>query len=185
MISPINPRARQDRFGRKINRDHSRILALSIPWLTVLIGSLVPLLPIITPVPVVPPLAFITMLAWRLVRPGLLPLWAGVPFGLVDDLFSGQPFGSGILLFSLALIAIEALEMRFPWRSFFQDWLTASVLITAYLLCCWLFSGAIPGHVQLTVIVPQILLSLVLFPVIARMVSVFDRFRLMRVRRVG
>jgi rod shape-determining protein MreD len=34
------------------------------------------------------------------------------------------------------------------------------------------------------VIVPQLLLSLVLFPIIARVVAMFDRLRLMRVRRI-
>ena len=39
--------------------------------------------------------------------------------------------------------------------------------------------------VQLTVILPQLLLSVVLFPIVARVVSMLDRLRLMRVRRIG
>ena len=65
------------------------------------------------------------LLGWRMVRPGLLPLWAGAPLGAFDDLVSGQPFGSAILLWSLAMIAIELIETRFPWRGFWQDWFTA------------------------------------------------------------
>jgi rod shape-determining protein MreD len=38
--------------------------------------------------------------------------------------------------------------------------------------------------VQPRVIAPQLLLSLVLFPIIARMVAMLDRLRLMRVRRI-
>ena len=52
---------------------------------------------------------------WRMLRPGLLPLWAGLPMGLFDDMYSGQPLGSGILLFSLTLIALDLIELRFPW----------------------------------------------------------------------
>ena len=93
-------------------------------------------------------------------------------------------FGSGVLLFSLALIVIELVEIRFPWRTFWLDWLTACCLVVPYLVLAALLSGAEATLVQLGVIAPQIVLSLVLFPLIARMVAVLDRFRLMRVRRI-
>ena len=57
MIDPINPRARRDTFGTKINRDHSALLAFGVPWLSILLASLTPLLPIIVSAPIVPPLA--------------------------------------------------------------------------------------------------------------------------------
>ncbi|ANU07940.1 rod shape-determining protein MreD [Paraurantiacibacter namhicola] len=185
MIDQINPRARSDQFGSKINRDHSVALVYGIPWATILLASLSPLLPIIPPAPIVPPLALLFLLAWRLLRPGLLPLWAGLPLGLWDDLFSGQPLGSGILLFSLIMIGLEALEMRFPWRNFFQDWLVAGLVLAVYLVLAAFVSGASLGGLQLGVIVPQLLLSIVMFPIVAGIVSLLDRLRLMRVRRIG
>lgn len=185
MIDPLNPRARRDTFGSKINRDHSPLLAYGIPWLSILMGSLTPLLPVIAPAPLLPPLGFMMMIGWRLMRPGLLPLWAGLPLGAFDDLLSGQPFGSGILLFSLALIAIELVEAQFPWRSFWQDWMAATVLLFLYLAAAALVSGAGLSAFQLRVILPQLLLSIVLFPLIARLVAVLDRLRLLRVRRLS
>ena len=185
MIDPINPRARRDAFGSKINRDHWPLLVFGIPWLSVLLGSLTPLLPIIAPAPVVPPLGYLMMLSWRLQRPGLLPLWAGLPLGAFDDLFSGQPFGSGILLFSLTLIAIELLDMRFPWRGFLQDWMLAGAILAAYLVFAALVSGARLELPQLVALLPQFLLSLIAYPILARMVSLLDRLRLLRVRRLG
>jgi rod shape-determining protein MreD len=124
------------------------------------------------------------MLTWRLVRPGLLPLWAGLPLGLFDDLYSGQPLGSGIVLFSVALLAIQLIEIRFPWRNFWLDWLTATGILVPYLILAALFSGARLTLVQIEVIVPQLLLSIVLMPIIARVVAMLDRLRLMRVRRL-
>ena len=62
--------------------------ATALPWLTILLGSLTPWLPVIAPAPVLPPFGFLFLLAWRLLRPGLLPLWAGLPLGLFDDLYS-------------------------------------------------------------------------------------------------
>ena len=185
MINPVNPRARRDTFGSKINRDHSPLLAYGFPWLSILLGSLTPLLPVIAPAPLLPPLGFMMMIGWRLMRPGLLPLWAGLPLGAFDDLFSGQPFGSGILLFSLALIAVELVEARLPWRSFWQDWLAATMLLALYLAAAALVSGGNLSAFQLRVILPQLLISVVLFPLIARLVSVLDRVRLLRVRRLS
>lgn len=181
----LNPRARSDVFGRKINRDHSPVLSYGLPWLTILLGSLTPLLPIIAPAPILPPLGYMFLLAWRMSRPGLLPMWAGLPLGLFDDLYSGQPLGSGILLFSLTMIALELIELRFPWRGFWQDWISAALFLAVYLAAAALLSGASITLVQLTLLVPQLLLSIVLFPIIAAMVSLLDRIRLARVRRIG
>jgi rod shape-determining protein MreD len=185
MIDPINPRARRDAFGSKINRDHSPLLAFGVPWASILLASLTPWLPIIAPAPIVPPLAYMLLLAWRLMRPGLLPLWAGLPLGAFDDLLSGQPFGSGILLFSLTLIGIELLDARFPWRSFWQDWIIAIGLLAAYLIIGALVSGGRVDRALLLALVPQFVLSIVMFPIVARVVSLLDRLRLLRVRRLA
>ena len=61
----------------------------------------------------------------------LLVLVIGLPLGLWDDLFSGQPMGSGILLWSLATIGMDFIETRFPWRGFLTNWLVASGVIAA------------------------------------------------------
>ena len=98
-MEQLNPQSRRDPYGSRINRRESLVLAYGLPWATILFGSLTPWLPIIAPAPVLPPFGFLLMLAWRLLRPGLLPPWAGLPLGLFDDLYSGQPMGSGVLLF--------------------------------------------------------------------------------------
>ena len=124
-------------------------------------------------------------LGWRIMRPGLLPLWAGVPMGAFDDLFSGQPFGSGVLLWSIAMIVLEVIEARFPWRGFWQDWFTASLGASAYILVAMLVSGAHPSTVTLLACLPQIAMAILLYPLVARLIASFDRFRLSRSRRVG
>lgn len=184
-METLHPKARRDPFGSKINRTQLPLLAYGLPWLTILLGSLTPWLPVISPAPVLPPLGFMMLLAWRLLRPGLLPLWAGLPLGLFDDLYSGQPVGSGVLLFSLTLITIELIEIRFPWRNFWLDWLTASAILVIYLAAAAVLSGAGLTFMQLGVILPQLVLSIVLFPVIARLVAHLDRLRLKRVKRLG
>ena len=181
----LNPRARRDAYGSKINRDHSPVLAVGVVWLSIMLASLTPILPIISSAPVVPPLALMLLIAWRLSRPALLPLWAGFFFGLFDDLFSGQPLGSGIMLFSIALIALDLSEARFPWSGFWQDWAVASLIIAVYIAVAALVSGAEISYIQLGVTIPQILIALALFPLVARIVTLLDRLRLSRVRRLS
>jgi len=184
-MDQLNPRARSDEYGSRINRSHSPLLANSVPYFTIVAGIILPNLALTSAVPIIPPLGFMLLLAWRIVRPGVFPVWVGFPLGMVDDLFSGQPFGSAILLWSLAMIAIEIVEARFPWRTYLQDWMTISVTISAYLIIAALISGAEIGLAGLMALGPQILLSVLLFPIIARMVARLDRFRLMRVKVIG
>ncbi len=180
-----DPRSRSDAYGSRINRSHSPLLANILPWLSVMVGVLLPMFAIAAAMPVIPPLGFLMLIGWRLVRPGLLPVWAGMPLGLFADLFDGQPFGFATLTWSLALIAIEIVETRFPWRAFWQDWFTAGILALVYLVGGWLLSGAPPTLPSLVALVPQIVLSVLLFPIIARLIAVLDRFRLTRWRSMA
>ncbi len=171
---------RKDEFGSRINRRHSSMLAYGIPVISILLGSLLPILFVASAVPLVPPMGMMILLGWRLVRPGIIPVWAGFPLGIWDDLFSGFPFGSAVLLWSMALLGIEALEARFPWHGFFQDWLTAGLILSTYLLVATLLSGGHGSFPMLLALIPQLLLSLMLFPIISRMIARLDRLRLTR-----
>lgn len=184
MIREYVPRGLRAK-GSGINRAPSPVVATAVPWGSVLLASLVPMLPIIASAPILPPAGFLMLLAWRLVRPGLLPVWAGPLLGAFDDLFSGQPFGFGIMTWSIAMLAMEGVEARFPWRGFVQNWLVAAVLSAATVVAAALLAGGGGGAVRLAATVPQLLLSLLLFPIFARMVSSLDRFRLIRVRNLG
>lgn len=171
--------------GRRINRAPSPVIARAVPWLVVILGSIAQGLPLIASAPVMPPCGFLILLAWRQLRPGLLPVWAGLPLGLVDDLYSGQPVGSAMLLWSLAMILMDLIEMRFPWRSYVMEWLVAAMFILAYLLLAGGIAhvgGSVP---LLTALVPQLCLSVLVFPLIERFVAVCDRVRLWRFRVVG
>lgn len=168
----------QDRFRRRINRAPSPIIARGVPWASVMLASLLPGWLFLASAPFVPPLGFLTLLAWRQLRPGLLPIWAGLPLGFFDDLYSGQPIGSAILLWSLAMIILEAIELRFPWRSFALEWLVASGLILAYILAGLGFANATGGKASVAVLAPQMILAVLFYPFVGRIVAALDRFRL-------
>ena len=173
------------RLNRRINRVPSPVLAFGTPWLTVMLFSLAPILPIIASAPVMPPLGFMLLLAWRQVRPGLLPVWAGVPLGMFDDVFSGQPFGSAVLLWTLAAIVLDLYEARFPFRHFLFDWLVSSIMVCAYLALSLVFANAAGASASVLVIAPQALTSILLLPLMGRLVSALDRFRLLPFVEVG
>jgi rod shape-determining protein MreD len=171
-------------YGRRTNRQHSPTRAAIVPYASVMIGSLAPIYFIFSTAPMMPPLGFMMLIAWRMARPGLFPLWIGLPLGAFDDLFSGQPFGSAILLWSSAMLALELIEARFPWRGFWQDWLAAGLSIAAYLFLALLLSGTTINVFMLLAIMPQILLSILLYPLIFSLILSLDRFRLRRIKEI-
>lgn len=178
---PVRP---EDIGPQRINRAPSPLLASGLPWLSVMLASLAAFSPVIASAPVAPPLAFMVFLAWRMLRPSLLPIWAGLPLGAFDDLFSGQPFGSGVVLWSAAMLVMDTIDNRLLWRSFPQDWAVASLLLTANLVLAAGFAGLAAGYPLPLVIGPQLLVTLALYPLVTRVVAMLDRIRLLPLRSV-
>jgi rod shape-determining protein MreD len=164
---------------RPLNRVPSPVLALSTPWLSILLASLLPLMPVIASAPTLPPSGLLMLLAWRQVRPGVLPIWAGLPLGAFDDLFSGQPFGSAILLWSVAMIVLDAIDAKFPWRSYWLDWLVSAGLICACQILGLAFANASGGSTAIIILAPQLVTAILLYPLAERLVARLDRMRLM------
>lgn len=170
------------RRPKRINRAPSPALAAGLPWASVALLSLVPFAPLIASAPVLPPVAFMALLAWRMLRPGLLPVWAGAPLGAFDDIYSGQPFGSAVLLWSASMLAMDLVDRRLRWRGFFGDWALAAAFVAACLVLAAVFADLAGGAAPLDAIVPQVLLSAVIHPVVMRLVAALDRVRLMPLR---
>ena len=183
MPPPLSSALRQ--FGKpRINRAASPVLALATPWLLVMLGSLSPSWPVIASAPVLPPFGFLLLVGWQQLRPSLFPVWAGFPLGLFDDLFSGQPLGSAVVLWSAAMIALDFIDHRFPWRGFALNWLVASAFITAYLLFALQIANLDGGNTSPLVLLPQLAVAVLAYPVAARLVALADRFRLVPIRKV-
>lgn len=169
---------------RRINREPSRLIARATPWITVMLASLLPGLTMIASAPVLPPFGFLVFISWRQLRPGLLPVWAGLPLGMFDDLYSGQPFGSAVLLFSGAAIALDVIEAHLPWRNFLTEWLVAIGLIVLYIAAGLALANLGGAHTPLRVTWPQIVISLLAYPLVGRFVALADRFRLTPFREI-
>lgn len=162
----------------RINRAPSPLVARSLPAVTILLASLLPSWVMIASAPVLPPLGFLLFVCWQQLRPGVLPIWAGLPLGLFDDLFSGQPFGAAVLLWSASAIVLEIIETRLPWRNFLTEWLVAIGLIVAYSLFSLALANIAGAAAPLHVIVPQIVISVLSYPLVGLVVARLDRIRL-------
>jgi rod shape-determining protein MreD len=184
MPLPFLPAHPEDLVRRRLNRGPSPVLANGLPWLSTMLASMVTFSPIVASAPVLPPLGFMTLLAWRLLRPTLLPVWAGLPLGLFDDLYSGQPFGSGMVLWSLTMLAMDVIDEKFLWRGFVQDWLTAAALLAAYVVLTATLAGLVTGYPLPVTVGPQVLLTVLLHPVVTRVVALLDRVRLLPLKRL-
>ena len=163
---------------RHINRAPSAFVARAVPWLAIMLASMVPAWLVIASGPVMPPFGFLMIVSWAQLRPGLLPAWAGLPLGLFDDLYSGQPLGSAVLLWSISIIILEMIEARLPWRNFLMEWLVAAGLITAYILLGLGFANIAGGATPIHVILPQVAVSVLVYPLMCRFVALLDRTRL-------
>ena len=106
-------------------------------------------------------------------------MWVGLPFGLFDDVFNGQPFGSSALLWSLAMIGMEEIADRWAiWRNYWQDWLIASIIIILALFAGLWFVALASTAPGAFILLPQIIISVLLFPLIVRLCAKLDSWRL-------
>lgn len=162
----------------RIGRTPSRTQRQAVPIVSTMIGSMTPLLPIIATAPVMPPWGLLVLLAWRMLHRNLWPVWMGIPLGVFDDIFSGQPLGSAMMLWTLALLGLDVLDRRMIWRDFWQEWGIAGALVVAMLLLQLLISYATGGATNPLLLLPQMLLSILAFPLIARICAMLDDWRL-------
>jgi rod shape-determining protein MreD len=142
--------------------------------LSVMLGSLMTLLPVVAVVPFLPPFGLMVLLGWRMLRGDSMRVWVPVLLGFFDDMVSGQPLGSAMLLWTLCVLAIDVLDTRLVWRDFWQDWLIASGAIGFCLIAGRLVAAPFGAHVD-TALLLQILASAALFPLVYRLCAWFDR----------
>jgi rod shape-determining protein MreD len=149
-----------------------------LPAATVICASLITVMPFMAQAPLLPPFGFILLLSWRMLRSDLWPVWIGAPLGLVDDLVSGQPVGSAVALWTLVLLAMDALDRRVVWRDYWIDWLIAAIAL-AFVLVGGALLARVENVLDIALLVgPQFLLSIFLVPPAMLLVARLDRIRL-------
>ncbi len=164
----------------RLGHHPSRFRLQGAPIISVMLGSIFTALPIIAQSPIMPPFGLLVLLSWRLLRPELWRAWIALPLGLFDDMSSGQPIGSAVFLWTMTLIAIDAIERRLLWRDYWQDWLIAGLAIIACTTGGVFFARITGGgEVRWMLVAPQMCWTILLFPFVARQCAWIDRWRVM------
>jgi rod shape-determining protein MreD len=152
-----------------------------IPALSVVVGSLFSLLPIVSATGWWPNVGLLMLLAWRLLRADAWPAWWAAPLGFANDLITGSPIGLSISLWSAIMIAMDILDRRTMWRDYWIEWAIAALFIGLAELAQWRVAAILGASVPINMSTgPSIIVSVLCFPVAAFIAARLDRWRLGR-----
>lgn len=149
-----------------------------VPAASVVAASLLSALPIMSPSGWYPDVAFLALIAWRLLRPDPWPAWWAAPLGFANDLIAGYPIGFSVALWPAAMILLDLLERRTMWRDYWIEWALAALLILSAEAFGWWVSALQGAALPVTRIIPAVLIAVLCFPVVAWLVSRIDRWRM-------
>ena len=76
------------------------------------------------------------------------------------------------------MLSIEIIDARAIWRDHLQDWIIAAILIAAVLLGGLWIAGMAHAAPDPAVLIPQIILSILLYPLAVRICARLDSWRL-------
>ena len=158
-----------------------RIGADYVPACSVVAGSLVSLLPIVSSTGWWPDWGLLMLVAWRLLRADAWPAWWAAPLGFANDIIVGNPVGLSIALWSAIMIAMDILDRRTMWRDYWIEWAIAVLFIGLAELAQWRVAAILGASVPLSMSAgPAIIIAVLCFPVAAFLVARLDRWRLGR-----
>ena len=164
---------------RRIGQGPSPIAAY-VPAATVVAASFLASLPIISTNGWYPDFGYLVFISWRLLRADPWPAWWAAPLGFVNDLFTGYPIGFSIALWSATMLALDLIDRRTMWRDYWIEWVLGAVLIAINEWLQWRVARLLDAAPPFTRMVPALAISVVLFPVVAWIVSRIDAKRLGR-----
>jgi rod shape-determining protein MreD len=166
--------------GARLNKG-PRVGAEYLPSLTVIISSLLSVLPIISSTGWWPDFGLLMLLGWRLLRADAWPAWWAAPLGFLNDLIVGNPIGLSVALWAAIMIAMDILDRRTMWRDYWIEWAIAALFISLSEIAHWRIAGLTGAAVAFNMTVgPTVLISVLCFPVAGYIAARLDRWRLGR-----
>lgn len=151
-----------------------------VPVVSTLGAALLVVLPIVVSTPIIPDFAYLVLVAWRLLRPEIWTAKVGLPLGFFNDLVAGHPLGQSMALWTTTLLILDVIDSRAMYRDYWMDWLIAAVLILLHGFGSWMIARGFGSRTEFAVLWPQIGLSVLAYPVVARLIVALDRWRLTR-----
>jgi rod shape-determining protein MreD len=151
-----------------------------IPAASVVAGSFLSALPIVSLSGWFPDFGFLVLIAWRLLRSDAWPAWWAAPLGFVNDLLSGMPIGVSVTLWTAVMIIMDLVDRRTIWRDYWIEWALALALILLAETMEWWLAALNGAAFPYRSILPPVLVATLAFPIVAWLVSRIDRWRLGR-----
>jgi len=151
-----------------------------VPAATVVSGSLLAALPIISTSGWYPDFGYLVLISWRLLRADPWPAWWAAPLGLINDLFTGYPVGFSVALWSSTMLVLDLIDRRTMWRDYWIEWVLAGMLLAIDQWLQWRVAAATGARLPYFSMLPPIVISICVFPVSAWIVSRIDSRRLGR-----
>jgi rod shape-determining protein MreD len=156
---------------RELRRRH-------LPIITTLLASMLSLFPIVMTAPLVPDIAFLVLISWRLLRPEIWTPTTPLPLGFFNDLVAGHPLGQSMALWTLTFLALDLVDSRVLYRDYWMDWFFASMAIIFYVSGDWFIGQTMGSRISYWVVLPQLIASILTYPIVARVILTVDRWRL-------
>jgi rod shape-determining protein MreD len=152
-----------------------------IPFASTVVAMLLGLMPIVASTLWMPNLAFLILITWRLLRPEIWQAQVALGLGLLADLIvPGAPLGQSMLIWTIVFLGLDYADHLLGIRDYWLDWVLAAAAILFHSAGVWYIALLMGAKVSFLVMVPQILLSILAYPLMARIVLRLDRWRLSR-----
>jgi len=152
--------------------------AAYLPAVSVVAGSVLAALPLVSVSGWYPDFGFLVLIAWRLLRADAWPAWWAAPLGFVNDVLTGLPIGMSVTLWAAIMIVMDLVDRRTIWRDYWIEWALAAALILAAESFEWWLAGLNGAAFAFQSILPPVVVSVLAFPIVAGLVSWIDRWRL-------
>jgi rod shape-determining protein MreD len=165
--------------SRRIGQGPLRF-ATFVPAATVVAASLLATLPIVSSHGWVPDFGYLVLISWRLLRSDAFPAWWAAPLGLVNDLFTGQPIGFSVAMWSATMLALDLIDRRTMWRDYWMEWVLAAVLIAINEWLEWQIAAVVGARVPFSHLAAPLAIGIFVFPIVAWFVARVDHWRLGR-----
>jgi rod shape-determining protein MreD len=93
-------------------------------------------------------------------------------------MLTGQTLGTGMVTWTACLLLADLVEVRLLWRDYWQEWLLAAIAIALAILAGWAIACWTGGAAPVRLLWPQIVTSILCFPIVGRFCALLDRWRL-------
>jgi rod shape-determining protein MreD len=151
-----------------------------VPVGSTLAASLLALLPIVASRPLLPELALLVAIAWRLLRPEIWPAYMALGLGLFNDLVAAHPLGQSMATWTMLFLACDFIDSRVGFRDYWMDWLIAAAAMLFHAAASWYIAMLMGARIEFSILLPQLGVSVLVYPIVARFVLGLDRWRLSR-----